>query len=169
VPGHDSLARSGVDLPLTWTPAGVSALNAPIGGAGMEAAARDALERDGNSLEGAFGPRSRRGPARGGRPAPERGGVPLGGRPTLERDRTSLERGGFVPGRHRTPRAERSSARGWLGRLFDGPWAHGFVLCACLGSFSFIYLRVLAGFPWLFRGPSWLSPTVASEHLWVYP
>jgi hypothetical protein len=105
----------------------------------MGAAARDALERDENSLEGAFGPRSRRGPARGGRPAPERGGVPLGGRPTLERDRTSLERGGFVPGRRRTPRAERSSARGWLGRLFDGPWARGFVLCACLGSFAFIF------------------------------
>jgi hypothetical protein len=22
--------------------------------------------------------------------------------------------------------------------------------------------------PWLFRGPLWLSPTVAPEHLWVY-
>jgi hypothetical protein len=38
VPGHDSQARSGVDSPLTWTPADVSALNAPVGGAGMEAA-----------------------------------------------------------------------------------------------------------------------------------
>jgi hypothetical protein len=56
VAGHDFRARSGVDSPLTQTPAGVSALNAPIGGAGMGAAARDALERDGNSLEGAFGP-----------------------------------------------------------------------------------------------------------------
>jgi hypothetical protein len=39
----------------------------------------DALERDGNSLEGALGSLSRRGPARagGGGPAPERGGVPL--------------------------------------------------------------------------------------------
>jgi hypothetical protein len=25
------------------------------------------------------------------------------------------------------------------------------------------------GFLWLFRGPLWLSPTVAPEHLWVYP
>jgi hypothetical protein len=38
VPGHDSQARSGVDSPLIWTPAGVSALNAPVGGAGMGAA-----------------------------------------------------------------------------------------------------------------------------------
>jgi hypothetical protein len=64
---------------LTWTPAGVSALNAPAGGAGMGAAARDALERDGNSLEGVFGSRSRRGLARGGasspRAIPTRGGV----------------------------------------------------------------------------------------------
>jgi hypothetical protein len=92
VAGHDSQARSGVDSPLTWTPAGVSALNAPAGGAGTGAAARNALERGGNSLEGAFGPRSRRGPARGGRPTPEQGEVPLGGRPTLERDGTSLDR-----------------------------------------------------------------------------
>jgi hypothetical protein len=38
VPGHDSQARSGVDSPLTWMPADVSALNAPAGGAGREAA-----------------------------------------------------------------------------------------------------------------------------------
>jgi hypothetical protein len=55
VPGHDSQARSGVDSPLTWMPAGVSALNAPAGGADIGMAARDALSRDGNSLEGAFG------------------------------------------------------------------------------------------------------------------
>jgi hypothetical protein len=38
VPGHDSQARSGVNSPLTRAPADVSALNAPAGGAGMEAA-----------------------------------------------------------------------------------------------------------------------------------
>jgi hypothetical protein len=91
VAGHDSRAHSGVDSPLTRTSAGVSALNALVGGAGMGAAARDALDRDRSSLEGAFGSRSRRGLVRGGRPAPERGGVPLEGRPTLERDGTSLE------------------------------------------------------------------------------
>jgi hypothetical protein len=32
-----------------------------------------------------------------------------------------------------------SSARGWLGRLLDGPWVRGFVLGACLGSFAFIF------------------------------
>jgi hypothetical protein len=64
----------------------------------MGAAACDALERDGNSLEGAFGSRSRRGLARGGHPALERGGVPLegrrGDRPTSEAD---LYRGCVVP------------------------------------------------------------------------
>jgi hypothetical protein len=34
VPGCDS--RRGVDLSLTWAPANVSALKAPLGGAGME-------------------------------------------------------------------------------------------------------------------------------------
>jgi hypothetical protein len=91
VAGRDSQARSGVDSPLTWTPVGVSALNAPVGGAGIGAAARDALERDRSSLEGVFGSRSRRGLARGVRPPPERGGFPLEGRPTLERGRTSIE------------------------------------------------------------------------------
>jgi hypothetical protein len=65
VEGHDYQARSGMGSPLTWTPAGVSALNAPARGAGMGAAARDPLERGGNSLEGAFGSQSRRGLARG--------------------------------------------------------------------------------------------------------
>jgi hypothetical protein len=51
-----------------------------------------ALDRDGALREG-------------GRPALERGGVPLEGRPTLERGR-------FVPRWRRTPRAERSFARG---------------------------------------------------------
>jgi hypothetical protein len=37
VPRRDSQARSGADSPLTWTPANVNALNAPAGGAGMEA------------------------------------------------------------------------------------------------------------------------------------
>jgi hypothetical protein len=87
VAGHDSQACSGVDSPLTWTPAGVSALNAPAKGAGMGAAARaplsemethsrgllaldrdgalregvrPALERDGSPLEGAIDPRARR-------------------------------------------------------------------------------------------------------------
>jgi hypothetical protein len=38
MPGRDSQARSGVDSSLTWAPANVSALNAPVGGAGMEVA-----------------------------------------------------------------------------------------------------------------------------------
>jgi hypothetical protein len=61
------------------------------------------------------------------------------------RGRPTHERGGFVPGRRHTPRAERSSARGWLGRLFDGPWVRGSVglFCACvLGSFTFIFYEL---------------------------
>jgi hypothetical protein len=60
-------------------------------GAGIGAAARDALERGGSLLEGVFGSRSRRALARGGRLAPERGGFPLEGHLTLERGGTSLE------------------------------------------------------------------------------
>jgi hypothetical protein len=45
--GHDSQALSGVDSPLTQTPAGVSALN------------DSTLERDGSPLEGAIDPRAR--------------------------------------------------------------------------------------------------------------
>jgi hypothetical protein len=43
---------------------------------------------------------------------------------------------------------------------------------AFLGSWISLRLRFLrddVGFPQLFRGPLWLSPTVAPEHLWVYP
>jgi hypothetical protein len=38
VSGRDSQVRRGVDSSLTWALAYVSALNAPAGGAGMEAA-----------------------------------------------------------------------------------------------------------------------------------
>jgi hypothetical protein len=38
VPGRDSQACRGVGSSLTWASANVSALNAPVGGAGMEAA-----------------------------------------------------------------------------------------------------------------------------------
>jgi hypothetical protein len=51
--------------------------------------------------------------------------------------------------RHRAPRAKRTSARGWLGRLSGGPWAHGFILRVFLGSFAFIFYegkRVPPGF-----------------------
>jgi hypothetical protein len=94
---------------------------------------RSALDRGG-------APRER------GRPAPEQGGVPHEGasdsraRQNLTRGgRPNHERGGVVPGRRRTPRAERSSSRGWLGRFFDGSWVRGFVLRVCLGSFVFIF------------------------------
>jgi hypothetical protein len=94
-----------------------------------------------------------------GRPALERGGVPPSSETEpLSRGRPTHERGGFVPGWRRTPRVERGSAQGWLGRLFDGPWARGFVLRVCLGSFACIFYefkRVSLDC----LGPSWLSPT----------
>jgi hypothetical protein len=82
-------------------------------------------------------PRSR------GPPAPERGGASLGGgggdRPSSEaephpRGQPALERGGGLLVQCRAPRAKRSSARGWLGRLSGGPsgppvpWACEFIL-----------------------------------------
>jgi hypothetical protein len=66
----------------------------------MVAAGRDALERDGDSLEGAFGSRLRRGLTRGGCLALERGGSPLEGArriPTRPTSETDLHRGGAVP------------------------------------------------------------------------
>jgi hypothetical protein len=83
-----------------------------------------------------------------------------------------LIRGGFEPS------SEADLARG--GR-FAGPlrWAAGattawIVLCVCFALGPRLVLRFVffAGFkhdsPRFFRGPSWLSPTVAPEHLRVY-
>jgi hypothetical protein len=75
-------------------------------------------ERGRTSLEGASGPRARQNLTRGGdRPSSEAEPHPWG--------RPALERGEVVPVQRRTPRAERSSARRWLGRLpwwVVGPW-----------------------------------------------
>jgi hypothetical protein len=63
------------------------------------------------------------------------------------RGRPAHERGEVVPGRRRTPRAERSSARGWLSRLSGGSWVRGFVLHMCLGSFAFVFYEFKRVFP----------------------
>jgi hypothetical protein len=91
------------------------------------------LDRDGDSLKGALGSRSRRNPARGVVEPP--------------RGRPALERGKVVPVRRRTPRAKQSSTRGWLGRLSGGPWVHGFVLRVCLGLFAFVIYEFKRVFP----------------------
>jgi hypothetical protein len=92
MPGHDSQARSGMDSPLTWAPADVSALNAPCrrsryGGGGpvmpssdteTRSRGRPALDRDGASREGGVQPPSE---------TKSRSRV----RPTLKRDGTSPE------------------------------------------------------------------------------
>jgi hypothetical protein len=49
--------------------------------------------------------------------------------------------------RHRTPRAKRSSARGWLGRLPGGPWARRFISRVFLGSFAFVFYEGKRVFP----------------------
>jgi hypothetical protein len=92
---------------------------------------RSARDRDETSLEGAPNPRARRNLTRGGdRPPSEEEPHPRG--------LPALERGGALPVRHRAPRAKRSSARGWLGRLFGGRWSRGFIftnifrfVCVC--------------------------------------
>jgi hypothetical protein len=115
--------------------------------------ALEVLDRDGTSLEGAFSPRARRNPARGGaqppseaescsrgRPAPERGGTSPEGT-TSPRARQSLSV------RCRAPRTKRSSARGWPGRLSDGSWALGFISRVLLGSFAFVFYEGKRVFP----------------------
>jgi hypothetical protein len=130
--------------------------------------ARDALKRDGNLLEGALGSRSRRGLARGGVQPPSEAESHPRGRPTLERGgtlpegRPALERGEFVSVRRRTPRAKWSSARGWLRPIVW--WAVGSWVCLAR-----VFYEFKRGFPGCLGDPSRLSPTVAPEHLWVYP
>jgi hypothetical protein len=73
-----------MDSPLTWMPANVSALNAPAGGQLRRRRARDTLERDGTSLEGALVSRSRQGLARGGVQPPSEAELHPRGRPAPE-------------------------------------------------------------------------------------
>jgi hypothetical protein len=76
--------------------------------------ARDTLERDGSSLEGALGSRSRQDLARGGVQPPSEAEPLPWGRPALERGGTSpegrpaFEGGGTSPERATGPRARRS-------------------------------------------------------------
>jgi hypothetical protein len=101
---------------------------------------RSALDRDGASREGGVQPSSEaESRSRGVRPSSETEPHPWG--------RPAHERGEVVPGRRRAPRAERSSARGWLGRLFGGLWVRGFVLRLCLGSFAFVFYEFKRVFP----------------------
>jgi hypothetical protein len=105
VPGRDSQARRGVDSSLTWAPANVSALNASVGGAGMEAT-------------GPRGPRARRNLARGGDQPSSRAEPYPRGRPALEQGGTSLEEA-------TSPRAGRNPTRG-------GNWPSGEAeVCQC--------------------------------------
>jgi hypothetical protein len=108
VPGRDSQACRGVDSSLTWVPANVSVLNAPVGEQVWRRWAREVLERDETSLEGAFGSRGRRNLDREGVQPPSEAEPHPRGRP-------DLERGGVLPVQHRAPRAKWSSARGRLG------------------------------------------------------
>jgi hypothetical protein len=134
---------------------------------------RPAFERGGTLLEGAPSPRVRRNLTRGGATSPRvrrnlvRGGAqppseaevcPCSAAP-LERSRVLLEGGWAV------------CLVGRWGHQGRGPsrWAVSFVLNVFWVRLHFVFLRKKVGFPWLFRGPLWLSPTVAPEHLWVYP
>jgi hypothetical protein len=115
--------------------------------------AREVLERDRALLKGAFSSRPRRVLARGGAQPSSEAEPRSRGRPAPERSGTSPEgaiglraRRGFTSAAP-TPRAKRSSARGWLGRLSGGPWARGFILCVLLGSFEFVFYKGKRVFP----------------------
>jgi hypothetical protein len=84
--GHDSQACQGcgVDSSLTWAPANISALNAPVGGTGAEAASPR-------------GPQVRRNLTRGERPSPSEAEPRSRGCPSPERGGTSSEGGAQPP------------------------------------------------------------------------
>jgi hypothetical protein len=133
---------------------------------------RLALERGGASPEGASSPRVRR--------SLTRGGASLEGA-SSPRARQSLTRGASSPRARRSfvsavsyPSSEaefrpRMAGADCSGGLLGppGPWAPATdsrLFWACftfVSSFMFCYLRKKMGFPQLFRGPLWLSPTVA--------
>jgi hypothetical protein len=105
--------------------------------------ARDALERDENSLEGALGSRSRRGLTRGGRPALERGGVPLEGA-SEPRARQNFTRGGDWPSSEARlywggPVSLERSGVPPEGGQADCLVGRGFVLRVRLGSFASVF------------------------------
>jgi hypothetical protein len=117
-----SEGRHGVDSSLTWAPACVRTLNAPVGEWVWERRARESLERGGVSPEGASSPRARRSVTRGGvQPSSEA--------ESRSRGRPTLRRGGVSLVRCCVPRAKRSFARG-AGAVCSGgplrppgPWA----------------------------------------------
>jgi hypothetical protein len=171
-----SEGRHGVDLSLTWAPACVRTLNAPVGGAQVGGRQdHESLERGGDSLEGVSGPQARRSLTRGGdQPSSEAEPHPRG--------RPALERGGVSLVRCCAPRAKQSFARGGLGlTVLVGRWGRqvrgplplgrdrlGRVLWLW-GCLCFVICERKWSSPQFFRGPLWPSPIVAPEHLQWYP
>jgi hypothetical protein len=107
--------------------------------------ARDALERDGNSLEGALGSRSRRGLVRGGRPTLERCGVPLEGA-FDPRARQNFTRGGDWPSSEARLYRGGPVSHERSGVLPEGGQAdclvgRGFVLRVRLGLFASVFYK----------------------------
>jgi hypothetical protein len=115
---------------------------------------RPALERGGTSPEGATDPRARRNLARGGvQPSSETEICQCSVVP-LERSGVPLE-GGWA-----------DCLVGCWGHQGRGPVSLSYTCFRFV--FVLFYVKV-SGFHWLFRGPLWPSPTVAPEHLRVYP
>jgi hypothetical protein len=116
------------------------------------------------------------GKPRAGRTPLEEGGdprarwTPLEGGASPRARRTSFE-GGLSPRARRTSLEEALWWAALVGRG-DHHSVDRFVCIFCVWpeiGFAFcVFCRFLAGFPRFFRGPSWLSPTVAPEHLRVY-
>jgi hypothetical protein len=135
---------------------------------GAKKACAGALERSGPCSRGCpalerGGPRSRGGVQPSSKADPARGGV----RASSEAD---LARGSVYPSSEADFTRGASAVPSWRA---TGATRIVVVLCMrvrCVSRFAFAFF---AGFkrasPWLFRGPLGLSPTVAPEHLWVFP
>jgi hypothetical protein len=120
------------------------------------ARARESLERGGDSLKGASGPRARRN-------LTQRGGQPSSEAEPYSRGRSALERGGVSLVRCRTPRAKRSFARGWLGlTVLVGCWGRQdrgplLLICDCFRRVLSLCVRlcfVICGRKCVFSGYS---------------
>jgi hypothetical protein len=163
------------------------------GGRSVDDVRAGALER-GGPCRGGVEPSSEADPARGNvepraRRTPPEGALSPRARRTLPegvlrpRARRTSPEGASRPRTRRTPLVGASNPQTRRtppeGAFVVPPWrATGVTRVVIVSRVCFrfvgqpvscVFCGFSAGFPWLFRGPLWLSPTVAPEHLRVYP